>query len=220
MLPSILAMQQREPEVPISRIVFVDEHRSFAETMQIALKSTDDMRIVGIEETAAEGCRRIRGLQPDLVISSQRLDPASSGLELARDLRRAERNAGEQPTPFVLLTSFATPSLVRSSTSIEKMIVLSKRSSLKELVNEFRNVLEGRVSTEAEAADPYGLTRSQQEVLDYLARGLSPTDIAAELGLSVHAIRARIRGLLNKTNSTSQLEAVSVGIRAGLVCPL
>lgn len=48
---------------------------------------------------------------------------------------------------------------------------------------------------------------------------MTATEIAEQLCLSVHAIRARIRGLLQKTFSTSQLEAVTKATRAGLVVP-
>ena len=69
------------------------------------------------------------------------------------------------------------------------------------------------------AADPYSLTPAEMEVLEYLAAGLNASVISNELCLSVHAIRARIRGLLTKTESSSQLEAVAKATRAGLVVP-
>lgn len=203
-----------------SRIVMVDEHRSFAETLQIALSRSSNMRIVGIEDTATSGMRRIRRLRPDLVIASHRLNGSTSGLELAEELRTFERLDGRAATPFVLLSSFVTPSLIRRATAIHKTMVLSKRSGLDEVLCELQSaVLRGR-SAGAQVSDPFQLTPSQQEVLDYLALGLSPAQIAEEVGVSVHAIRARIRGLLVKTNSASQLEAVVVGTRAGLVCPI
>ena len=203
-----------------SRIVMVDEHRSFAETLQIALSRSSNMRIVGIEDTATSGMRRIRRLRPDLVIASHRLNGSTSGLELAEELRTFERLDGRATTPFVLLSSFVTPSLIRKATAIHKTMVLSKRSGLDEVLCELQSaVLRGR-SAGAQVSDPFQLTPSQQEVLDYLALGLSPAQIAEEVGVSLHAIRARIRGLLVKTNSASQLEAVVVGTRAGLVCPI
>ena len=203
-----------------SRIVMVDEHRSFAETLQIALSRSSNMRIVGIEDTATSGMRRIRRLRPDLVIASHRLNGSTSGLELAEELRTFERLDGRAATPFVLLSSFVTPSLIRRATAIHKTMVLSKRSGLDEVLCELQSaVLRGR-SAGAQVSDPFQLTPSQQEVLDYLALGLSPAQIAEEVGVSLHAIRARIRGLLVKTNSASQLEAVVVGTRAGLVCPI
>ena len=202
------------------RIVMVDEHRSFAETLQIALSRSSNLRIVGIEDTATSGMRRIRRLRPDLVIASQRLNGSTSGLELVEELRNFERLDGRPATPFVLLSSFVTPTLIRKADAIPKTMVLSKRSGLNELLCELQSAaLRGR-SAGAQLSDPFQLTPAQQEVLDYLALGLSPAEIAAEIGVSLHAIRARIRGLLVKTDSASQLEAVVRGTRAGLVCPI
>ena len=203
-----------------NRIVMIDEHRSFAETLQIALSRSSNLRIVGIEDTATGGMRRIRRLRPDLVIASQRLNGTTSGLELVNELRTFERLEGRAMTPFVLLSSFVTPSLIGKADAIPKTIVLSKRSGLDELLCELQSAaLRGR-SPGASLNDPFGLTPAQQEVLDYLSLGLSPAQIAEEVGISLHAIRARIRGLLVKTNSASQLEAVVRGTRAGLVCPI
>jgi len=202
------------------RIVMIDEHRSFAETLQIALSRSSNLRIVGIEETATGGMRRIRRLRPDMVIASQRLNGTTSGLELVSELRTFERLESRTTTPFVLLTSFVTPSLIRKADEIPKTVALSKRSSLDELLCELQHVaIRGR-SPGASLSDPFALTPAQQEVLDFLALGFSPSQIADEVGITLHAIRARIRGLLVKTDSVSQLQAVVRGTRAGLVCPI
>jgi DNA-binding NarL/FixJ family response regulator len=61
------------------------------------------------------------------------------------------------------------------------------------------------------------LTPREHEVLLLLGRGLDPTSIARELGLSVHTARGHVKRILAKLGAHSQLEAVIIGVRLGLL---
>jgi DNA-binding NarL/FixJ family response regulator len=61
------------------------------------------------------------------------------------------------------------------------------------------------------------LTPREHEVLSLLGRGLDPTSIARELGLSVHTARGHVKRILAKLGAHSQLEAVIIGVRLGLL---
>jgi DNA-binding NarL/FixJ family response regulator len=54
------------------------------------------------------------------------------------------------------------------------------------------------------------LTRRERQVLDLLAQGIRPPQIATRLGISRHTVRAHISHILPKLNVHSQLEAVVV----------
>ncbi|MDB9526138.1 response regulator transcription factor [Oscillatoria sp. CS-180] len=61
------------------------------------------------------------------------------------------------------------------------------------------------------------LTPREIEVLNQLAAGLSNRAIADELMISEHTVKFHISAILSKLNVASRTEAVTVGIRAGLV---
>jgi NarL family two-component system response regulator YdfI len=61
------------------------------------------------------------------------------------------------------------------------------------------------------------LTRRELEVLQMLATGLSNKEIAARLGLSEHTAKFHVASILGKLGAGSRTEAVSLGIRRGLV---
>lgn len=61
------------------------------------------------------------------------------------------------------------------------------------------------------------LTRREVEVLQMLAAGLSNKEIAARLGISDHTAKFHVASILGKLGATSRTEAVSLGIRRGLV---
>ncbi len=202
-----------------TRLVIVDDQRSFAEALKLALGLTDDLRAVGLEQNAEDGFALIENARPDLIVTSYRLTGAVTGLDLAKRVREAERSDVRAFTPIAILTAFAAPAVIRRARELPNVVVLSKRSAITEIVSGLRRAVDGGPPMGVIADDPYSLSPAEMEVLEYLAAGLNASTIASELCLSVHAIRARIRGLLTKTESSSQLEAVAKATRAGLVVP-
>jgi two-component system, NarL family, response regulator YdfI len=61
------------------------------------------------------------------------------------------------------------------------------------------------------------LTRRELEVLQMLAAGLSNKEIAARLTISEHTVKFHVASILGKLGAGSRTEAVSLGIRRGLV---
>ena len=61
------------------------------------------------------------------------------------------------------------------------------------------------------------LTRREREVLQMLAAGLGNKEIAARLGISEHTVKFHVASILGKLGAGSRTEAVSIGIRRGLV---
>ncbi len=61
------------------------------------------------------------------------------------------------------------------------------------------------------------LTPRESEVLQMLASGLGNKEIAAKLGISEHTVKFHVASILGKLGAASRTEAVSLGIRRGLV---
>jgi DNA-binding NarL/FixJ family response regulator len=61
------------------------------------------------------------------------------------------------------------------------------------------------------------LTRREQEVLELLAEGLDARSVAKKLSISLHTCRGYIKSLLLKLEAHSQLEAVAIANRNGLI---
>ena len=66
-----------------------------------------------------------------------------------------------------------------------------------------------------ELAEP--LTPRESEVLQMLASGLGNKEIAAKLAISEHTVKFHVASILGKLGAASRTEAVSIGIRRGLV---
>jgi NarL family two-component system response regulator YdfI len=61
------------------------------------------------------------------------------------------------------------------------------------------------------------LTRREREVLQMLASGLANKEIATRLAISDHTVKFHVASILGKLGVSSRTEAVSAGIRRGLV---
>lgn len=207
-------------KVQTSRIVLIDDQRAFTDSLTLALSLTGDLRVVAADVDAASGLRSIEAAQPDLIVTDYRLCGQATGIDVARSVRIGEgRISVDGVIPIVILTAFPAPTVARQAQELSGVTVLSKRSPITEIVAGLRRAITGEYTAPAVAPDPFSLSPAELEVLDFLAAGMTATTIAEVLCLSVHAIRARIRGLLTKTQSTSQLEAVTKATRAGLVVP-
>lgn len=61
------------------------------------------------------------------------------------------------------------------------------------------------------------LTAREEEVLTYIAKGLSRTEIAQLLSVSAHTIIAHVRSIYSKLDISSRAEATVEAIRRGLI---
>jgi NarL family two-component system response regulator YdfI len=70
-------------------------------------------------------------------------------------------------------------------------------------------------SEEAELIEP--LTPREREVLQMLASGLGNKEIAARMKISEHTAKFHVAQILGKLGASSRTEAVTIGMRVGLV---
>jgi DNA-binding NarL/FixJ family response regulator len=61
------------------------------------------------------------------------------------------------------------------------------------------------------------LTRRELSVLRLVAHGLGNKEIASEFGISTHTVKYHLASLLAKLGVHSRTEAVTIGLRKGLV---
>jgi NarL family two-component system response regulator YdfI len=64
---------------------------------------------------------------------------------------------------------------------------------------------------------PEPLTPREREVLQMISAGLGNKEIAAKLSISEHTVKFHVASILGKLGASTRTEAVSIGIRHGLV---
>ncbi len=108
-------------------------------------------------------------------------------------------------------------------------IVLSGDASAEQIIQAIKSIASGLMifdgallrhltrgaDEDVPLAEP--LTPREREVLDLLADGLGNKEIAVRLSISEHTIKFHIRSILGKLGASSRTEAVSRGLRSGLI---
>ena len=75
----------------------------------------------------------------------------------------------------------------------------------------------GDQSLEVEAELSEEITSRETDVLRMLAEGFVNKDIAVRLGISEHTVKFHISSILDKLGASTRTEAVTLGIRRGLI---
>ncbi len=201
---------------PVANIVVVDDHVSYAEAIGLAISLTPDLELAGRAHditSALELCDRVK---PDLIISDYRLPGGETGAALASQLRDAKFS-----NPIIILTGFLAPQVRREAAELDKVDAISKDESITSIIQLVRARVLGAEMDDDPTADvpKIVLSPGELEVLELLNTGMTPAEIAAQLFLSLHTVRDRIKTMHRKLGVASQVEAIATATRLGLLVP-
>jgi DNA-binding NarL/FixJ family response regulator len=214
-------------------LLIFDDHRVFAEALATALDLEPDIDVVGIAGTVEEAIKVASRERPEVVLLDYRL-PDGDGTETCRGIL-----AGAPETRVVLLTSFAEIPVLVEAVDAGASAFLPKTSTFAEVTEAVRAARQGETllsarmlqtllahlqskneagappRTETPAVEP--LTPRELDVLALLARGHSKPQAAEQLVVSPHTVRTHVQNILRELGVHSQLAAVSLALRLGLV---
>ncbi|GAA2738940.1 response regulator transcription factor [Pedococcus aerophilus] len=208
---------------PTTRVLVVDDHTTFAELLAGALDREPDLESVGHATTAAAGVAMFRDLRPELVLMDVQL-PDATGFDATRQIMAMD--------PFarvIVLTAHAKPEFAGDALVAGACGFLAKDGTLAAMLAAVRTARPGHVAVDpdlmihliADAAAPrepaVRLSDRQLDVLALLADGEDVQHIAKELDISLSTCRSYVQSILIKLNAHSQLEAVVIAARLGLV---
>ncbi|HYO39988.1 MAG TPA: response regulator transcription factor [Nocardioidaceae bacterium] len=205
------------------RVVIVDDHKVFAELLALALGAESDLECVGHAQTVSDGAALVNTLRPDIVVMDVQL---GDGDGIAAT---AELTAAHPELRVVVLTAFVERGLLQRAAAANACALLPKDGELVGMLQALRTAKRGGFAVhpellrrlvarnDSQQPRPPSLTRREQEVLQMLAAGLDARLISREMGISVNTCRGYVKTLLAKLGAHSQLEAVAIAMRHGLI---
>lgn len=209
-----------------TRLLIVDDHGMFAESLRLALSAEDDLEVVGTAITLAQGRAMVAATQPDVVLLDHRL-PDGLGVDSIGELKSLRPAAN-----IVVLTAAAEDSMLVKATEAGCAGFILKTSPLDELVTAVRAAAAGEITVSSELLarllnrlhhqyerPESDLTAREREILQLIAEGLTNGAIAGRLFISVNTVRNHVQSVLTKLHAHSKLEALSIAIRDGLIEP-
>ena len=211
-----------EPGGTTSRIVVVDDQRTFADLLAMVVSEQPDLECVGVAYHAREAPGLVDRLRPDLVVMDLRFaDEPLDGIDAA-----ALVTAHHPGVRVMLLTGHVAPDLVTRAAAAGVCALLPKNGSLPDLLLALRTTQVGVLVVHPDLVAPTNgstggtrippLSRREREVLALMMEGDDVRSIARELGIAMATCRGYVKSLLSKLNAHSQLEAVAIARRRGL----
>jgi DNA-binding NarL/FixJ family response regulator len=189
------------------------------------VREATGLQIAGSITTLAALGRQFRELQPDVVVA----DLDAPNPQFLNDLRAL-------PSPATAVVLVGEPEAAWSARALRAGVraILEREATAEEIVAAIQAAHLGLVMLDPELAGEMAglvrvgsvdspaqavgeLTAREIEVLRMLAEGLGNKEIGTRLGVTDHTIKFHISSILGKLDAASRTEAVTVGIRMGLI---
>ena len=200
------------------RILVADDHALLRVGLNTMLNTQPDMTVVGEAGNGRDAVSRARELKPDVVIMDLMM-PKVDGAEATRQITEALPE-----TKVIILTSYGTSAELARAMTNGAVGAQMKGSPIDTLLKAIRTVAAGgrAIAPEirrflSEEPAPVDLSRRQQEILLAVSHGQTSDQIAADLGISVSAVKQHITAACEKLGASSRAEAAVLALRKHLL---
>lgn len=217
------------------RVMIADDQALLRASLTALLSTEPGMEVVGAAEDGAKAVDMAAGLRPDVILMDVRM-PGMNGIE-------ATSKITEDPSiRVIILTSFDLDEYIFAGLRAGASGFLLKDSLPEDLLNAIRVVAAGealltpaatrrlierftatarapfdRLESGRTAALLAALTDRERDVLTRVARGMSNTEVAADLFLAVSTVKTHLSNLMAKTEARDRAQLVIFAYEAGVV---
>jgi DNA-binding NarL/FixJ family response regulator len=215
-------------------VVIADDQRLLRTGFRVILEDEPDIKVVGEAADGRSAVDVVLRRRPDVVLMDIRM-PELDGLKAAERIL----SDPELDTAVLMLTTFDRDEYIYEALRIGASGFLLKDAPADRLLDAVRVAASGDallapsitrrlIEQFARAARPEPgavpaalaeLTTRELDVLRHVARGLSNSEIAAELVLGENTIKTHVAHVLSKLGLRDRVQAVVVAYETGLVAP-
>lgn len=186
--------------------------------LEALIRDTSALKLAGSLQSTRNLARHVHDLEPDVILIDA--EPAHPIADTVDAPIVALINEPDAAWTAQALRSGVKAILPREADMEDVLAAIQMAySGMVLLDSEITQELVAKIRTpsdhESEVAE--GLTPREIEVLRMLAEGLGNREMAARLGISDHTVKFHVSSILDKLNASSRTEAVTLGIRMGLI---
>jgi len=206
------------------RILLVDDHRLVREGLRRTLEDAG-FTVVGEAENGAEGLEMAEELRPHVVVMDVSM-PVVDGITATRRMRSRVPDAR-----VVVLTMHADSDLLEQARSAGAAGYLLKDASGTEVVDAVQRALDGQrtissgvgaaadtvMPDDMEDSDAPHLTDRERQILQMLADGCTPAEVAERLFISPKTVRNHLTKVYDRLGVSSRSQAIVVALQHGLI---
>ena len=206
-------------------MVVADDHPIYREGIVRAINERPDLELVAEAADGRQALEQIQKLSPVVAVLDIRM-PSLDGTQVLSAMRRDGLE-----TEVLFLSAFMEPELAYRTVASGARGYLSKESSRHEVCEAIVTIARGGTALAAEAqaglareiqerertGGPPQLTAREQEVLNFVAQGLSAPDIGKQIHLSTTTVKSHLHSLYEKLGVSDRAAAVAEAMRRGLL---
>jgi len=211
------------------RVVLADDQPLVRAGLRVLINDTPDIEVTGEAGTGTQAVKLARDTRPDVVVMDIRM-PGMDGIEATRMI-----TAGDDPARVVVLTTFDDDDYVYGALHAGASGFLVKDMALDDILTAIRVAAAGDAliapgvtrrliaqftARPAPAPPPRqlnGITEREREVLTLIGRGMSNSEIAGHLFISMATVKAHVARLLTKLGARDRVQLVITAYEARLV---
>ena len=213
------------------RVLIVDDHTLFRESLRSLLKRNSNIEVVGDAENGIEAIAKTARLRPDVVLMDVVM-PIMNGMAATRRIKRVTHGV-----KILALTMYETDQYIHEMLRAGASGYVSKKASGRELNSAIQTVCQGDIylhhSVAKEIVEGYlgqskvstkedkrqHLTNRELDILSLVAEGKTNKEIADLLIISISTVQTHRLHLLKKLQVHDRTQLVRYAIREGLVEP-
>jgi two-component system, NarL family, response regulator LiaR len=205
------------------RVLTVDDHAMVRSGLRTFLNAYEWIEPVGEAADGAEALAFCASQEVDVVLMDMVM-PEMNGTEATRQIL-----ALGKPIKIIVLTSFFEQDMVEQALKAGATSYLLKNVSAGELAQAIQAACAGRSTLAPEATQALinvarqkpglgsDLTERELQVLTLLVMGLSNSDIASQLNISMATVKYHLSNIFSKLGAKSRVEAVTIAMKHNLV---
>jgi len=198
------------------RIAVVEDDKMVREGLQMLLEGSPGFSCVATYANGEDAMVSLPEIEPDVVLMDINL-PGMNGFECIRSLKALDLSM-----LFIMLTVFENADTIFNSLSAGASGYLLKQTPPAKLLEAIQDVYGGGSPMSNEiarkvvesfqkpiiASEPLvGLTKREEELLSYLAKGYLYKEIAGLMFISIDTVRSHIRKIYEKLQVNTRTEA-------------
>ncbi|NLF52763.1 MAG: response regulator transcription factor [Leptolinea sp.] len=225
-------MNRNKKESARIRVLLVDDQRLMRDGLRTLLELEDDIEVAGEAENGILALEMEEALRPDVVLMDVRM-PEMDGVEATRQMM-----ARREDTKVIILTTFDDESIIFDGLRAGALGYLLKDVSGMELAEAIRKVMQGGALIEPSVArkvlaefsrlpvpqttrpvdtTAVALSTREEEILGWIARGLSNKEIALRLSLTEGTVKNYVSGILQKLDVQDRTQAALMAREMGII---
>lgn len=200
-----------------TKIFIVDDHYMVIEGIRSLLQNEKDLEWMGHATNASSCLAFLNNQLPDVILMDISLADIS-GIDLCKEV------STKYPSVFIIgLSTFNQQSFIQKMMDNGASGYVLKNATREELTKAIETVMKGKTFLSEEASHTLRkdngttvvLTRREKEVLELIADGMTNTEIAQKLFVSVTTVDSHRKNLLAKLAAKNTAALVKIAVSRG-----